>query len=422
MVCHKRNTTADSWATRNSVCGGAEMQKRTRSSEVRKAGTKANRRYLIAGLVIAIAAGICTAIYEHSTAVQTTVPTMSQTNFTSIADRRTTSTPSMKQVVFGPTIPNTTTPPLKDPPGMVWIPGGEFSMGAQNPPDQDDVGMKATLDSRPIHRVYVDGFFMDKTDVTNAAFEKFVKVTGYVTVAERKPLAEDYPGSRRKIWLLVQWSLLRLIIQCRSIITSSGGPTCLVRTGAIRWGRTAASAAKATIPSFILRTRTRKLMQNGQASGFLQKPSGNSRRAEGSRASRTSGAMNFVRRANGWPTLLRAIFRTRTQVTMGIPELRQSRNSPRTDMDFMTWQGMSGSGPVTGTGQTIIRNSRMPVAWRETRKGRMPPLTHLSRAMPRKCIEAVPFYVPISIARATWWARAARAISIPGRTILGSVV
>ena len=105
---------------------------------------------------------------------------------------------------------------------MVWIPGGEFSMGAQNPPDQDDVGMKATLDSRPIHRVYVDGFFMDKTDVTNAAFEKFVKVTGYVTVAERKPLAEDYPGSRRKIWLLVQWSLLRPIIQCHSITTSNG--------------------------------------------------------------------------------------------------------------------------------------------------------------------------------------------------------
>jgi len=78
---------------------------------------------------------------------------------------------------------------------MVWIPGGEFSMGAQSPPDMDDVGMKATLDSRPIHRVYVDGFFMDKTDVTNAEFEKFVKATGYVTVAERKPRAEDYPGA-----------------------------------------------------------------------------------------------------------------------------------------------------------------------------------------------------------------------------------
>ena len=68
-------------------------------------------------------------------------------------------------------------------------------MGAQNPPDMDDVEMKVTVDSRPIHRVYVDGFFIDKTDVTNAEFERFVKATGYVTVAERKPRAEDYPGA-----------------------------------------------------------------------------------------------------------------------------------------------------------------------------------------------------------------------------------
>jgi formylglycine-generating enzyme required for sulfatase activity len=78
---------------------------------------------------------------------------------------------------------------------MVWIPGGEFSMGAQDAMDMNDVGMQATQDSRPIHRVYVDGFFMDKTDVTNAEFAKFVKATGYVTVAERKPRAEDFPGA-----------------------------------------------------------------------------------------------------------------------------------------------------------------------------------------------------------------------------------
>jgi len=68
-------------------------------------------------------------------------------------------------------------------------------MGANDPPDMDAVGMKATLDARPIHRVYVDGFFMDKTDVTNKQFAEFVKATGYVTVAERKPTAEDFPGA-----------------------------------------------------------------------------------------------------------------------------------------------------------------------------------------------------------------------------------
>jgi len=78
---------------------------------------------------------------------------------------------------------------------MVWIPGGEFSMGANDPPDMDDVGMKATVDARPIHRVYVDGFFMDKTDVTNAQFAEFVRATGYVTIAERTPKAEEFPSA-----------------------------------------------------------------------------------------------------------------------------------------------------------------------------------------------------------------------------------
>jgi sulfatase modifying factor 1 len=72
------------------------------------------------------------------------------------------------------------------PSGMVWIPGGEFWMGS----DEPDFG-----DARPWHRVYVDGFWMDKTELTNEQFEKFVKATGYVTIAERTPRAEDYPGA-----------------------------------------------------------------------------------------------------------------------------------------------------------------------------------------------------------------------------------
>jgi sulfatase modifying factor 1 len=98
---------------------------------------------------------------------------------------------------FQPTVPNTAPPPVPAPEGMVWIPGGEFSMGAADPVEQDrnEVGMHATDDSRPIHRVYVDGFWMDTTEVTNAEFEQFVKATGYVTVAEQTPTAEDFPGA-----------------------------------------------------------------------------------------------------------------------------------------------------------------------------------------------------------------------------------
>ena len=72
---------------------------------------------------------------------------------------------------FLPTVENRNPPPGPAPDGMVWIPGGEFSMGAQDPPDMHDaVGMQATTDSRPVHRVYVDGFWMDATEVTNEQF------------------------------------------------------------------------------------------------------------------------------------------------------------------------------------------------------------------------------------------------------------
>lgn len=94
---------------------------------------------------------------------------------------------------FQPTIANPAPAPNPPPKGMVWIPGGEFSMGANDPPDLDDIGMKATTDARPIHRVYVDGFYMDKTDVTNGQFARFVRATGYITMAERAPRPEDFP-------------------------------------------------------------------------------------------------------------------------------------------------------------------------------------------------------------------------------------
>lgn len=69
------------------------------------------------------------------------------------------------------------------PEGMTWIPGGEFVMGTNEP--------NAYLHERPAHRVYVDGFWMDETEVTNSDFKKFSDATGYVTIAERKPEWED---------------------------------------------------------------------------------------------------------------------------------------------------------------------------------------------------------------------------------------
>ncbi|MET0515780.1 MAG: formylglycine-generating enzyme family protein [Nitrospiraceae bacterium] len=73
------------------------------------------------------------------------------------------------------------------PAGMKWIAGGEFDMGSDEPMFRD---------AQPVHRVYVDGFWIDEVEVTNAQFAEFVKATGYLTVAERVPNAKDYPGAK----------------------------------------------------------------------------------------------------------------------------------------------------------------------------------------------------------------------------------
>src|SRR5262245_44421934 len=72
------------------------------------------------------------------------------------------------------------------PDGMAWIAGGDFWMGSDAPMFRD---------ARPVHLVHVDGFFMDKTEVTNEQFERFVKTTGYVTVAERAPTSKEFPDA-----------------------------------------------------------------------------------------------------------------------------------------------------------------------------------------------------------------------------------
>src|SRR6187401_1640580 len=99
---------------------------------------------------------------------------------------------SSESPAFATTISNTIAPPKPGPEGMVWIPGGEFSMGASvNGHGSCEMPMPSN-DSEPIHRVRVDGFWMDKTVVTNEQFEKFVKATGYVTIAEKAPTKEEF--------------------------------------------------------------------------------------------------------------------------------------------------------------------------------------------------------------------------------------
>ena len=68
---------------------------------------------------------------------------------------------------------------------MVRIPGGTFRMGSDNHYPEE----------APVHRVTVDGFWIDRTPVTNRQFKAFVKATGHKTFAEIPPDPKDYPGA-----------------------------------------------------------------------------------------------------------------------------------------------------------------------------------------------------------------------------------
>jgi formylglycine-generating enzyme required for sulfatase activity len=70
--------------------------------------------------------------------------------------------------------------------GMAWIPAGTFLMGSDLPEYPEE---------GPPHQVSVDGFWIDETTVTKAQFRRFVKATGYRTVAERPLDPAEYPGA-----------------------------------------------------------------------------------------------------------------------------------------------------------------------------------------------------------------------------------
>jgi sulfatase modifying factor 1 len=69
--------------------------------------------------------------------------------------------------------------------GMVWIAGGTFRMGSDSHYPEE----------APVHRVRVDGLWIDRTPVTNRQFRAFVEATGHVTFAEIAPDPKDYPGA-----------------------------------------------------------------------------------------------------------------------------------------------------------------------------------------------------------------------------------
>nr|WP_254515021.1 formylglycine-generating enzyme family protein [Novosphingobium sp. G106] len=78
-----------------------------------------------------------------------------------------------------------TQPSHRAPRDMVWLEGGRFTMGSN----------RHYPEERPERTMQVNGFWIDRTPVTNAQFADFVAATGYRTLAERAPDADDYPGA-----------------------------------------------------------------------------------------------------------------------------------------------------------------------------------------------------------------------------------
>jgi formylglycine-generating enzyme required for sulfatase activity len=70
----------------------------------------------------------------------------------------------------------------KDGAKMLLIPAGDFMMGST----------KGEADEKPVHRVSLDAFYLDKYEVTNKLFQKFARETGYETAAEKEGKAWAY--------------------------------------------------------------------------------------------------------------------------------------------------------------------------------------------------------------------------------------
>lgn len=82
-----------------------------------------------------------------------------------------------------PSVVSEVTQPRSEADGMVRIVAGEYTMGTDS--------ALGWSDEKPAHRVRIEGFWIDVTEVTNAQFAKFIDATGYITTAEKAPTAEE---------------------------------------------------------------------------------------------------------------------------------------------------------------------------------------------------------------------------------------
>ena len=184
------------------------------------------------------------------------------------------------------------------PPGMKWIDGGEFAMGSD----------AFYAEERPVHRVAVDGFWMDEHAGDRCRLPALrPRDTGYVTVAERPLDPDDYPDADPE--LLVPGSVV--FQKSRGPVTLRRLPKLVVATSPGRPGSARAAPARRstdaiTTPSSRSPMRTPRRTRPGRARSFRPKPSGSTRLAAGSMEPSSPGVTPSSRREDRWRTPGRA--------------------------------------------------------------------------------------------------------------------
>ena len=182
---------------------------------------------------------------------------------------------------------------------MVWIPGGTFRMGSDHHYPEE----------APVHRVSVDGFWIDRTPVTNRQFKEFVKATGHVTIARdsarpeglsRRAAAHDLCGLAGVRAAAARHRSARL----EPVVDLHEGRRLAASLRAEEQHQRARQPSGRARLLFAMRWP----MRNGPARICRPKPNGSSPRAAGSTAPSSPGATSSRPAACTWPTPGRANF------------------------------------------------------------------------------------------------------------------